>query len=84
MCDIYLYSDHKFIDGISKLKQKSNALSHCSTYIEAKTTTTNFGPKSPKRAIHKCHGSSIDFCVCVKSKNTGQREDFLGINGETY
>ena len=41
-------------------------------------------PNSTKRALHHGQGMSVDFSFSgVKSKTTGQRKDYLGINGET-
>ena len=40
-------------------------------------------PNSTKRAIHHGQGLSVHFSFsCVKSKNTGQRKDYVGINGD--
>ena len=42
------------------------------------------GPNSTKRAVHHDQGLSVDFSFSgVRSKNTGQRKDYVGINGET-
>ena len=83
-CDEYLYSTHKFIDGVPKFKRRSNVMSKCSTCIKVKMTKTAPGPNSTKRAV--CHGQglSIDFSFSgVKSKHTGRPKDYVGINGET-
>ena len=83
-CDEYLYSAHKFIDGVPEFKRRSNVLSRRSTYIKAKQTKMAPGPNSTKRAIHFGQGLSIDFPFSgVTSKNTKQRQDYMGINGET-
>ena len=83
-CDEYLYSTHKFIDGVPKFKQQSNVMSKCSTCIKAKMTKTAPGPNSTKCAVHHGQGLSVDFSFSgVKSKNTGCRKDYVGINGET-
>ena len=39
-CDEYLYSAHKFIDGVPKFKRRSDVMSKCSTCIKAKMTKT--------------------------------------------
>ena len=37
-----------------------------------------------KQAIHDGQGLSVDFsCSGAKTKNTGRRTDYIGINGET-
>ena len=83
-CDEYLYSAHKFIDGVPKFKRRSDVMSKCSTCIKAKMTKNSPGPNSTKRALHHGQGLSIDFSFSgVKSKNTSRRKDFVGINGET-
>ena len=52
--------------------------------IKAKMTKTTPGPNSTKCALHHGQGLSIDFSFLgVKSKDTGRRKDYLGINGET-
>ena len=83
-CNKYLYSAHKFIDGVPKFKRRFDVMSKCSTCIKAKMTKTAPGPNSTKRAFHHGQGLSIDFSFsCVKSKNTSRRKDYLGFNGET-
>ena len=70
-CDEYLYSAHKWIDGVPKFKRRSNVLSHCSTCIQAKQTKTAASPNSTKKAIHFGQGLSINFAFSgVTSKNT--------------
>ena len=47
-------------------------------------TKTAPGPNYTKRAIYHGQEISIDFSFSnVKSKNTDQRKDFVGINDET-
>ena len=47
-------------------------------------TKTSPGRSSTKRAVHHGQGLSVDFSFSgVKSKNTGCRKDYVGINGET-
>ena len=83
-CDEYLYSTRKFIDGVPKFKQQSNVMSKYFTCIKTKMTKTAPAPNSTKRAVHHGQGLSIDFSFSgVKSKNTSQRKDYVGINGET-
>ena len=84
-CDEYLYSAHKWIDGVPESKRHSNVLSRCSTCIKAKQIKTAPGPNLTKRAIHFGQGFSIHFAFSrVTSKDTKRRQDYMGINGETY
>ena len=71
-CNEYLYSAHKFIDGVLKFKGRSDVISKYSTCIKAKMPKTAPCPNSTKRAIHHSQGLSIDFSFSgIKSKNTG-------------
>ena len=48
-------------------------------------TKTALGPNSTMHAIHHRQGLSVEFSFSgVKLKTTGQRKDYVGINGETY
>ena len=50
----------------------------------SKITKTAPGPNSTKQALHHGQGLFGDFYFSgVKSKTTGQRKDYVGINGET-
>ena len=51
-CDAYLYSAHKFIDDVPEFKGRSDILSCCSTFIQAKQSKTAPGPNSTNSAIH--------------------------------
>ena len=47
-------------------------------------TKTAPGPNSTKQAINHEEDLSVNFSFSgVKSKNTGQQKDYVGINGET-
>ena len=47
-------------------------------------TKTAPGPNSIKCVVYHGQGFSVDFSFSgVKSKNTGWRKDYVGINGET-
>ena len=84
-CDEYLYSAHKFIDGVAKFKRRSNIMSKCSTCIKAKMTKTAPGPISTKRAV--CHGQclSVYFSFSgVKSKHTSPQKDYVGIKRQSW
>ena len=50
-CNEYLYSTHRFIDGVPKFKRWSDVMSKCSTCIKAKITKTAPGPNSTKRVV---------------------------------
>ena len=83
--DEYLYSAHKFIDGVPKFKRRSDVMSKCSTCIKAKMTKTAPGPISTKRAV--CHGQclSVYFSFSgVKSKHTSPQKDYVGIKRQSW
>ena len=46
--DEYLYSVHKWIDGVPEFKRRSDDISHCRTCINVKQTKTASGPNSTK------------------------------------
>ena len=83
-CDEYLYSAHKWIDGVPKFKRRFDVLSCCSTCIQAKQTKNAPGPNSTQKAMHLGQVLSIDFAFSgVTSKSLKRRQDYMGINGET-
>ena len=83
-CDEYLYNAHKFITGVPKFDRQTTVLDQCPTCIRAKQTKTPAGPHSTRIATQPYQGLSIDFCFTgVASKDTGRRQDYEGINGET-
>ena len=83
--DEYLYSAHNFIGSVPKFKKISDSLSCCLVCIQAKQTKTAPRHNLTWRAVHFGQGLSIDFAFSgVMSKNRKRREDYIGINGETY
>ena len=85
-CDEYLYNAHKNVDGVPKFanQDKHSAIDQCPTCIQAKQTNTAAGPNSTKVATCPYQGLYIDFSFSgMSSKDTEQRSDFVGINGET-
>ena len=82
--DDYLYTAHKFVDGVPKFKHHDPILDQCPTCIQSKQTKTPAGPNSTRKATRPYQGLSIDFSFSgVRSKNKSRRTDYEGANGET-
>jgi hypothetical protein len=89
--DYYLYSAHKFVDGVPKFQHEDKILEACPTCIQAKPRKTAPGHNSTRSATRPWQGLSIDFSfsgTISRDKTTGKenmerRKDFVGLNGET-
>jgi hypothetical protein len=89
--DHYLYTAHKFVDGVPKFQHEDNILDACPTCILAKPRKTSYGQNSTRSATRPWQGLSIDFScpgTMSRDRKTGEenlerRKDFVGLNGET-
>ena len=89
--DHYLYTAHKFVDGVPKFQHEDNILDSCPTCILAKPRKTSCGHNSTRSATRPWQGLSIDFSfsgTMSRDRKTGEenlerRKDFVGLNGET-
>ena len=81
--DYYLYTAHKFINGVPKFKHNDPILERCPTYIQAKQPKSS-GTGSTMKATKPMQGWSVDVGYSGQtSKNKGHSHEYLGLHGET-
>jgi hypothetical protein len=82
--DHYLYTAHKFVDGVPQFKHSDPVLDRCPVCIQSKQTKSAAGPNTTRTATRPYQGLSIDFSFSgTRSKDTTRNQLFEGLNGET-
>lgn len=82
--DSYLFNAHKWIKGVPKFEKDIDVLSACSICMQAKLKREPASPNSTRTTIRDYQGISLDFGFSgTKSKDTGRRRDYIGLNNET-
>ena len=80
--DHYLYTAHKFIDGVPQFKHFDPILERCPTCIRSEQPK-NPGISTTKKATQPWMGFSIDIAFAGQSrKDSKDYTEFLGIHGE--
>ena len=80
--DQYLYTAHKFIDGVPNFKHHDPVLDKCPVCIRSKQPKTP-GCGNTMKATHPMQGYSINLAFTGQiSKDSDRRVDYLGLHGE--
>ena len=81
--DYYLYTAHKYIDGVPKFKHNDPILERCSTCIRAEQPKSS-GTGNTMKATRPFQGFSVDVGYSGQtSKDNNQSHEYLGLHGET-
>ena len=81
--DYYLYTAHKFINGVPKFKHNDPILEKCSTCIRAKQSKSS-GTGNTMKATRPFQGFSVDMGYSGQtSKDNNRSHEYLGLHGET-
>ena len=80
--DSYLYTAHKYIDGVPKFKHQDPVLEQCPTCIRSEQPKTP-GRSTTMKATRPFQGWSCDMAFSGMVSKNDRRKDYVGLHGET-